>query len=208
MDKAIVDSALKVIDDDIRALESVREAVRSEAFACAVDLMLNCTGKILITGCGTSANVAERGAHLLSVCGCPSFFLSASDALHGGMGVLAKNDILLALSKGGNSKELVDFCRLAHPRCDKVIVCTQKPQSNLAREGDVVIHLPFSDDCDLGGVVATGSSSALGTLLDAFCETLRKLSGYTWEQLLYTHPAGDVGFNARNTLNRLGSQKA
>lgn len=200
----IDDSVLiSVVDNDIRAISAVKETIKDANFKNCLNEINNCTGKILITGCGTSASVAHRGAHLLSVCGRPAFHLPAEDGLHGGLGVLSKNDIVIALSKGGNSKTLIDFCKKAKMLCSKIIVITQRANTPLNEIADIVMVVPFEDSCDLGGVVATGSSGAFGTFLDVLCEGCRILRNYTWEQLLYTHPSGDVGLNAQNTLKRL-----
>src|SRR6202034_4228586 len=97
--------ARKVISADADAILSVLTSVDASFIACA-EILAGCDGKILVTGSGTSGAIANRAAHLLSVGGTPAFSLSPADGLHGGLGVLRPNDVVLAISKGGSSKEL------------------------------------------------------------------------------------------------------
>jgi D-arabinose 5-phosphate isomerase GutQ len=174
----------------------------------AARLLSSGTGKVLVTGSGTSGAIATRAAHLLSVCGTPAFYLSPTDGLHGGLGVLQDNDLVLALSKGGSSHELNDFCSRAKTLCSGVIAVTASPGSALAKIADHVICFSLDDDADLGGVVATGSSLAVAALVDAICEIGRVTRGYGWEQLLFTHPSGAVGRDAARKLESLAGLKS
>ena len=133
---------------------------------------------MLITGSGTSGTIAMRAAHLFSVGGTPAFYLSPSDGLHGGLGVLKKGDVVVALSKGGASEELNDFCSRARELAGTVIAITAAPESELARLADHVLLLHLDPECDLGAVVATGSSLATAALVDALVEVTRLGRGY------------------------------
>jgi arabinose-5-phosphate isomerase len=174
------------------------------AFVRAARLLSSGTGKVLVTGSGTSGTIARRAAHLLSVCGTPAISLSPTDGLHGGLGVLQPRDLVLALSKGGSSHELNEFCSRAKKLCDGVIAVVAAPESTLAKIADHVICVPLEDDADLGGVVATGSSLAAAALIDAICEIGRVTRGYGWERLLFTHPSGAVGRDAAKKLELHG----
>jgi D-arabinose 5-phosphate isomerase GutQ len=133
---------------------------------------------LLITGSGTSGTIAKRAAHLFSVGGTPAFYLSPDDGLHGGLGVLRKNDLVIAISKGGASEELNQFCSRARTLAVAVIVITAAPDSELAQMADHVLQLRLPSESDLGTVVATGSSLAAAALLDAFVEVTRAARGY------------------------------
>jgi D-arabinose 5-phosphate isomerase GutQ len=111
-DDELIAAARTVVDADGRAVLSAAMAL-DEGFVAAARRLSTGTGKVLVTGSGTSGTVAARAAHLLSVCGTPAFYLSPTDGLHGGLGVLQPADLVLALSKGGSSEELNDFCRRA-----------------------------------------------------------------------------------------------
>ena len=201
-DRRLIALARSVIEADEKAVHAALEAV-DEAFVQVARLLSGAEGKVLVTGCGTSGAIAARAAHMLSVCGCPAFYLPPDDGLHGGLGVLQPNDLLIALSKGGGSAPLNEFCRLAKSLCRAVIAITAAPKSTLAEIADHVVALKIDKDADLGDVVATGSSLATAAILDALCEVARVSRGYDWRRLLFTHPSGAVGRDAAQTIERL-----
>jgi D-arabinose 5-phosphate isomerase GutQ len=99
----LLERARQVIDVESAAIASVSASL-DQAFVAVAEVLLACEGKVLITGSGTSGTIAMRAAHLFSVGGTPAFYLSPSDGLHGGLGVLKKGDVVVALSKGGPPK--------------------------------------------------------------------------------------------------------
>lgn len=192
----------RVIAAEARALLDAAASLDA-AFETVAGMLAACRGKVVIVGSGTSGAIAARAAHLFSVGGTPAFTLSPADGLHGGLGVLRPDDIVVALSKGGASKELNDFCRLARPLCGAVVAITARRQSALMSLVDHAIVMALGEDADLGGVIATGSSLATAAVLDALVEVTRIARGYSWDQVLYTHPAGGVGDAAEASLKRL-----
>ena len=203
-DRSLIGLARSVVEADARAVHAALEALDDE-FVQVARLLSSLEGKVLVTGCGTSGAIAARAAHMLSVCGCPAFYLPPDDGLNGGLGVLQPRDLLIALSKGGGSAVLNEFCSRAKLLCRAVIAITAAPQSALAGIADHVVALKIAKDADLGDVVATGSSLATGAVLDALCEAARVLRGYDWKRLLFTHPSGAVGRDAMQTIERLTS---
>ncbi|MBW4025203.1 MAG: SIS domain-containing protein [Proteobacteria bacterium] len=169
------------------------ETALGDVFVQVCRLLVAGSGKALVTGSGTSGAIAIRAAHLLSVSGTPAFYLSPADGLHGGLGVLRPEDSVIAISKGGSSSELNEFCRRARKLANCLIVITATPSSELAELADYVLPLTLPADADLGAIIATGSSLAAAALLDAITDVTRVLRGYSWDQVIYTHPAGAVG---------------
>lgn len=189
-----------------QALEIARRQIRLEAdavravadqlddaFVAAAQVALDCSGKVFTVGSGTSGMVARRMAHLLSVCGRASVFLHPMDALHGSSGALAAEDVMIAISKGGESAEINDLCVLARSRGVSVIALTAKPQSRLGELADVVVTLTTAHDADPGGIVAMGSTLVTSVWGDALGYVLMHYNGYSWDQVLGSHPAGAVG---------------
>ena len=201
-----LDRARKVIAAEAAAVQSAAQAV-DESFVEVIRVLLACTGKVLITGSGTSGTIAKRAAHLLSVGGTPALYLSPDDGLHGGLGVLRKSDVVIAISKGGASEDLNHFCRRARALAGAVIVITAARESELSQIADHVLQLRLPPDADLGTVVATGSSLASAALLDALMEVTRAAKGYSWNDFFFTHPAGAVGKNAEQILDRLDQEE-
>ncbi len=198
-DSALIDRARAVIEAEGRAVAATLAAL-DDSFVRVARLFASCTGKILVTGSGTSGTIASRAAHLFSFCGTPAFFLSPTDGLHGGLGVLQPNDLVLAFSKEGSSEELNDFCRRAKSLCGGIVAVTASAQSALASLSDHVISFKLDEDADLGTVVATGSSLAMAALVDALVEVGRISRDFAWDDMLFMHPSGGVGRDARQRL--------
>ncbi len=197
-----MDRAKDVIRADAAAILGALDGI-DETIVTVAEMFVVCKGKILVTGSGTSGAIASRAAHLLSVGGTPAFYLSPTDGLHGGLGVLQADDLVLALSKGGSSAELNEFCERAKTLCAGLISITASPESSLGKMSDHVIRLTVPADSDLGAVVATGSSLATAAITDALVEVCRIGKGYGWDKILYTHPSGAVGRDAVDSLKRL-----
>ena len=149
-----------------------------ESFVAAVRLIRMAPGKVVTVGVGTSGPVARRMAHLLSTSGTASLFLHPGDALHGALGAITAADVVLAISKGGGSAELV---------------LTASAESPLAQAADVAVVLPQTPDSDPGGIIAMGSSLAAAAWGDALAIVLMQISGYSWDQVIDAHPSGAVG---------------
>jgi D-arabinose 5-phosphate isomerase GutQ len=164
-----------------------------ESFVKAAMLMLNCKGHVLVSGSGTSHSVARRLAHLLSVCGTPSLLIDAGDSQHGLSGAVTANDVVITLSKGGSSSEVIFLAKVAKSRGATVISITEKPESELGKLSDAVLKVIAPSEGDPFGMIATGSSLINAAYGDALCVVLLKLRGYTLEQFGATHPGGAVG---------------
>ncbi|MEU7885964.1 SIS domain-containing protein [Microbispora bryophytorum] len=183
-----------------------REAVRREAggvlsvadqldetFVAAARMLYDCEGKVFVTGAGTSGAIARRMAHLLSVCGTPAVYIQAADALHGTMGAVTAGDILIAISRGGESREINDLTIRVRERGARAIALTAVADSELGRRADLVVTLDSPPGVDPGEVIAMGSTLVTAVWGDALAYVLMRLRGYGWEQVLHSHPSGAVG---------------
>lgn len=187
-------------------LEAARDVIRAEAagVAAAVDaldqtfldvarLLFDCTGKVFVIGSGTSGAVARRMAHLLAVAGTPSVFMHPADALHGTMGAVTPGDIVIAISRGGGSAEVNDCAERTRARGAVIVALTAKGESALARSADHAVVLPMHPGIDPGDVIAMGSTLVTSVWGDAMAVVLMRLRGYSWSDVLFTHPSGAVG---------------
>jgi len=177
---------------EARILEEIAEAIDEKA-ASAVDLLLNTRGHVLVGGAGTSNPVARRFAHLLSCSGRPALFISTADALHGGAGAVTPADTVVLISKGGKTREVNGFARIAKERGARLVAFTEAPESELGRMADAVVKVKVPPGSDPYGMVATASSLANAAVADAICETILVESGYSLESFAATHPGGAVG---------------
>jgi len=197
---AAMEAARRAVALDARAVQAVAEQI-DDSFLRAALLVRGCKGKVLVAGMGTSGATARRLAHLLSCAGTPSLFIHAADALHGTLGAVASTDIVIVISKGGESDELNEFVRRARVCGAKTVALTSAAKSSLARQSDLKIVTVFPEDADPGGVMAMGSSLGFSAVGDALVVSLMTLRGYgrSLRRLLFLHPGGAVGKRAAST---------
>ncbi|MGO1592202.1 MAG: SIS domain-containing protein [Ancrocorticia sp.] len=187
----IIEDAKEFIRLEAEAVAKVADQIGPE-FVQIVHDILNTKGKVIITGAGTSGTIGRRFAHLLSVTGTPSFYLDPTDGLHGSLGVVTEEDVVLAISKGGESSELIETLKRSAERGADTIALTSVPGSTMAGEAGTVVVVD-SSAADLGGVVAMGSTLAHAAWGDALCKVLMQITNYGWDQVLQSHPGGAVG---------------
>jgi arabinose-5-phosphate isomerase len=164
-----------------------------ESLKKITDMILNCSGRILVAGAGTSRAVAQRFAHLLACCGTAALAVSTADALHGGAGAICADDIIWVISKGGQSREILKYVDIARGRGAKIISQTENSGSELAQKSDAIYHICTVGAVDPYGMIATGSSLVNSVACDVICGLVLKLRGYTKQQFGATHPEGAVG---------------
>lgn len=188
----ILELAGQRIRDEAAGVLAIADQLGDE-FVQVVDRILALPGKVFVTGSGTSGILARRMAHLLTVCGTPALYIQPMDSLHGAMGALAPGDMLIAISRGGASTEINELVRRVKPWGVGITSITSAPESELARMADVSVVLHNIEGSDPGGVVAMGSTLAVGVWGDALALVLMVERGRTWDSVLYNHPAGAVG---------------
>lgn len=195
--------------ESLGLLEAGRQAIRREAagvlavaeqldgmFVEAVRWLYECQGKVFVAGSGTSGAIARRMAHLLSVCGTPSVFLQPSDGLHGALGAVSAGDVVIAISRGGETVELNELVSRVGQRGARVIGLTAAADSGLAQRSDLVVCLDSPATVDPGELIAMGSTLVTAVWGDAVAYVLMRLRGYGWDQVLHSHPSGAVGQTA------------
>ena len=188
----ILELAANVIRQESEAVAGLANQLPVN-FIQATRLLFECKGHVIVSGSGTSHAVALRFAHLLSCCGTPAFFLHPGDSQHGAAGAVRSGDVLIALSKGGETAEVCFLARVARKRGASVIAISEKAESTLAQNSDLVLTIQAPADVDPFGMVATGSSLFNSAFCDALCVALLNLRGYTMDQFGETHPGGAVG---------------
>jgi len=184
--------ARSVIQREIDGIATLMDQL-DDNFVDVIRKMLNCKGHILITGAGTSNPVAARLAHLLSCCGTPALFIHPGDSQHGLAGAVTEKDILIAISKGGETTEINHLAQVAKSRGAAVIAMTEKPESTLGKLSHAILLVKAPPEGDPHGMIATGSSLVNSAMGDALCVVLLQLRGYSLEKFGETHPGGAVG---------------
>tara|TARA_X000000950_G_C13916704_1_gene661408 strand:- start:5971 stop:6948 length:978 start_codon:yes stop_codon:yes gene_type:complete len=184
--------AKKSADIQIKELKKVKKIFNS-SFVKAVDLILNCKGKIIFAGVGKSGLIARKISSTFSSVGIPSFFCNPSEALHGDMGQIEKKDILIIFSYSGNTAELTNMLRYANRYRIKIIGIASKLESILIKASDVKILLPKVKEADITGMVPTSSTSISLLLGDCLATTAMHQRKFSKEKFKVFHPGGNIG---------------
>jgi len=189
-----------------RALESARRVLAIEAaavaalsarldqgFAQAVELILACHGRVVVSGIGKSGHVGTKIASTLASTGTPAFFVHPAEASHGDLGMITAQDVMIALSNSGESAELVAIVPLVKRRGARLIAMTGNPRSALAREADVHLDAAVSEEACPLGLAPTASTTAALALGDALAVALLEARGFGAEDFARSHPGGALG---------------
>lgn len=184
--------ARKIMRQESESIVALADVLDDAFWECA-RLLCDCPGLIWVTGVGTSAAVGARFAHILTDCGARSMFLSPADGLHGHMGVTVPGDVLIAMSRGGESSEVNQMAEIANRRQVATVAFVHEISSTLARMCRHVLPIRSEPAYELMGYVATTSTVAFSAMCDALCAVVLEVKGYTPEQLGQTHPGGRVG---------------
>jgi arabinose-5-phosphate isomerase len=184
--------ARQVMSQEIEAISELAEGLNDSFWTCA-RLLSGCGGLIWVTGVGTSAAVGVRFAHILTDCGARSMFLSPEQGLHGHSAVMTPDDLLVAMSRGGESSEVIQMAQIANRRNVTTIAFVHDRESTLARMCRYILPVGSPQHFELMGYVATTSTVAFSAMCDALSAVVLEITGYTPQQLGQTHPGGAVG---------------
>ena len=196
---AALASARQTLQIEADALVSLRERLGQE-FADAVGLMLGCRGRIVVCGLGKTGHVARKIAATLASTGSPSFFLHAAEAIHGDLGMVGAEDLLIALSYSGNGEELLTILSSVHRIGVRVIAITGNPQSELARLADVHIDASVAQEACPLNLAPTASTTVALALGDALAVACLQARGFGPDDFARSHPGGTLG---RRLLTRV-----
>ncbi len=195
-EEEILQRARRVIDREIEGIKKLRDALDSR-FAKAVELILACNGKVIVTGIGKSGHIARKIASTLASTGTPAHYLHPSEALHGDLGVIDSKDVVIAISSSGESREVVEIIPYLKMLGVPLIAVTNREGSTLARYSDV--HLFLNVECEACPLQLAPTTTSTATLVlgDAIAMTLLELRGFTAEDFALRHPAGTLGRKLR-----------
>lgn len=170
-----------------------QEEIEEEVILEVAKTIQGCKGKIILSACGTSAMAAKKIAHSLNCIECPALFLTPSDAVHGGLGVVQPEDVVILISKGGNTEELIRLLPACKTKKARVIGVSENPDSKLAANADIYLKIKVEREPCRFNMLATASTMAVIAVFDAVCIALMQMTGYTREQFAVIHPGGAVG---------------
>lgn len=185
-------NAYKTIDCEIEAINELKNSL-DENLTKALDLIDSAKGRVIISGMGKSGHIGKKIAASLASCGTPSFFVHPAEASHGDLGMVTDDDVIIAISNSGESRELIDILNYSKRFGIKLIAITKNPESSLGKAGDIVLKLPNSKEACPLGLAPTSSTTATLVLGDVITTAMIERRGFSKAQFNQRHPGGKLG---------------
>lgn len=198
----ILDTAREVLQAEAEAVQHIKESLNGE-FVAAVEMILNCRGKVILTGIGKSGLIAKKIAATLASTGTPSFFLDPSEAFHGDLGMISKEDIIVALSYSGETDEVLKIVPFIHENGNRLIAITGNSESALAKNASITLNAQVErEECVLH-LAPTSSTTAQLALGDALACAVMKLRNFSAQDFARLHPGGSLGRRLLMTVGQV-----
>lgn len=188
----VLEVARQAIHTETLALQRVERSL-GDSFVAAVETILDCGGKVIITGMGKSGLVGRKIAATLASTGTPSFFLHPGEAFHGDLGMISREDVVVALSYSGETDEILKIVPFIHENGNRLIAMTGNPESSLAKNADVHLDVSVRAEACILHLAPTSSTTAQIAMGDALAVALMKLRDFTSVDFARLHPGGSLG---------------
>ncbi len=188
----IIASAHRTLGVEIKALQAL-DARIDGSFTRAVAMVLGCQGRVVVTGIGKSGHIAKKIAATLASTGTPAFFMHGAEAVHGDLGMLTSQDVVLALSYSGEGQELLTILSVVKRMGIPLIALTGHPQSELARNADLHLDVQVQQEACPLNLAPTASTTVALVLGDAIAVACLEARGFSAEDFARSHPGGALG---------------
>ena len=192
MEDKTIAAGKEIIDMEINGLTALKNSL-NEDFVKAIDILYNTKGKVVVTGMGKSGHIGSKIAATLASTGTPAFFIHPAEASHGDLGMLAKEDTVLAVSYSGETKELGDIVHYCRRYGICLLSIVSNPESTLARNSDVAIIIPKTQEACPFGLAPTTSTTQSLAMGDALAMVLLDKKGFSRDEFRDRHPGGKLG---------------
>jgi arabinose-5-phosphate isomerase len=199
-DERLRELALAVIQVETQAVAALAEQI-NDSFVVACKLMFNCKGRVVVIGMGKSGHIAGKIAATLASTGTPAFFVHPGEASHGDLGMITKQDVVLALSNSGETEEIVKILPIIKRLDVPLIAMTGNPKSTLAAFATTHINVSVEQEACPLGLAPTSSTTAALVMGDALAVSLLEARGFTRDDFALSHPGGSLG---KQLLLRVG----
>jgi arabinose-5-phosphate isomerase len=190
--KTALELAKQVLAIEAEAIQGLAARL-DQSFLDAVALLLNCKGRVIVSGIGKSGHIARKIASTMASTGTPAYFVHPAEASHGDIGMIARDDVLIALSNSGESDELLTILPMLKRQGAHLIAITGNPKSALAREADVHLDARVDKEACPLNLAPTASTTAALALGDALAVALLDAKGFGAEDFARSHPGGALG---------------
>lgn len=188
----IIKTGKEVLEIEAKAVSSLVSRL-DKNFARAVEVLSRIRSRVIVIGMGKSGLIGRKIAATLASCGTPALFIHPAEAGHGDLGMILKEDIILAITYSGETKEIVDLLEFIKRIGVKVITITGNKKSRIARYSDIVLDAKVEREAGPNGLVPSASSTAALALGDALAIALMKRKGFGEEDYAFVHPKGQLG---------------
>jgi len=187
-----LDEGKRVLAIEARAVQALIERL-DEPFAKAVDLLFNCKGKVVVSGMGKSGLVGQKIAATMASTGTPAFFLHPAEGIHGDLGMLGRQDVLIAISNSGETQEILQLLPYVERMGITVVSMTGRMTSTLAKNSEAALDVSVSEEACPMGLAPTASTTATLAMGDALALALLQKRGFKEEDFAQFHPGGTLG---------------
>lgn len=202
---SILDTAKSTIKSESKAIANLSDLL-TEDFAKSVDLIYNSKGRVIITGIGKSAIIANKIVATFNSTGTPAVFMHAADAIHGDLGLILKDDVVICISKSGNTPEIKVLVPLIKNADNRMIAITGKKDSFLGHQADYILNTYVEQEACPNNLAPTTSTTAQLVMGDALAVCLLKKRGFSSKDFAKYHPGGSLGKRLYLRVNDLSSQ--
>ena len=189
---SFIKSASQVIDIELKAVQHLHNSLNQD-FERACAMMLECQGRVVVTGMGKSGHIANKIAATLASTGTPAFYVHPGEASHGDLGMFQKTDVVLALSNSGETAEVLTLLPVLKRIGCNIIAMTGNKNSSLSKNSDVHLNAKVEQEACPLGLAPTASTTASLVLGDALAVTLLEARGFTADDFALSHPGGSLG---------------
>ncbi len=188
----IKNTAINTIEIEAKAIASLTESI-NEDFVNAVQIIASSKGRLIVTGIGKSAIVGQKIVATLNSTGTPSIFMHAADAIHGDLGMIQDDDVVLCLSKSGETSEIKVLVPFIKNLGNQIVAIVSNKNSYLAQQADFILHTPIEQEADPNNLAPTTSTTAQIVMGDALATSLLAVKGFTPKDFAKFHPGGTLG---------------
>lgn len=192
LNKEIIKIGKKVISIECETLKNLKNSI-DDSFLSCVNLISGLSGRVVISGIGKSAIVGQKIVSTLNSTGTHSIFLHAADAIHGDLGMLKEEDVVICLSKSGETSEIRVLLTILRSFGNKIIAMTSNNDSYLARNSDILLFIPVENEAEPNNLAPTSSTIAQMAMGDALAGAILHVKGFTPQHFARFHPGGSLG---------------
>jgi arabinose-5-phosphate isomerase len=195
-----IETAKRVLRIEAEAIQGLLDRLNTD-FDRATEILLQCKGRVVVTGLGKSGLIGRKVSATLASTGTPSLFLHPAEAMHGDLGMLVREDVLLAISYGGETEEIVQLLDTVKRLGIRLVTLTGNPRSTLAKASDVVLDISVKEEACSLNLAPTASTTAALAMGDALAIALLERRGFSPDDFAALHPAGRLGKKLQRVAN-------